>query len=98
LDATILRSAREDEPVDDLHLASIRQRIESIFWTCMAVQNTEEDRGREGIYGSIEFVTGKPIPYESIKVSGPNKHPRESGIFPPAVRQRRVELTWRPAR
>jgi hypothetical protein len=61
------------------------------------VQNTEENRGREGVNGSIEFVTGKPIPYESIKVSGPNKHPRESGMFPPAVRQRRVELDWRPA-
>jgi hypothetical protein len=63
------------------------------------VQNTEEDRGRgaEGINGSIEFVTGKPIPYESVKVSGPNKHPRESGMFPPSVRQRRVELHWRPA-
>lgn len=52
------------------------------------VQNTEENRGRgsEGIYGSIEFVTGKPIPYESIKVSGPNGHQHESGMFPPAVR------------
>lgn len=60
------------------------------------VQNTEEHRSRrEGIDGSMEFVTGKPIPYESIKVSGPNKHPRESGMFPPAVRQRRVELDWR---
>jgi hypothetical protein len=61
------------------------------------VQNTEENREREGITGSLEFVTGKPIPYESVKVSGPNKHPRESGMFPPAVRQRRVELSWRPA-
>jgi len=60
------------------------------------VQNTEEDRSREGVNGSIEFVTGKPIPYESIKITGPNKHPRESGMFPPKVRQRRVELTWRP--
>ncbi len=63
------------------------------------VQNTEENRSRgsEGIYGSIEFVTGKPIPYESIKVTGPNGHQHESGMFPPAVRQRRVELSWRPA-
>jgi hypothetical protein len=61
------------------------------------VQNTEEHGSREGIYGSLEFVTGKPIPYESIRISGPNKHPRESGMFPPAVRQRRVELSWRPA-
>ncbi len=34
LDATILRPRREDEPGRGLHLASIRQRIESIFWTC----------------------------------------------------------------
>jgi len=63
------------------------------------VQNAEESRGRrgEGVNGSIEFVTGKPIPYESIKISGPAKHPRESGMFPPAVRQRRVELSWHPA-
>jgi hypothetical protein len=61
------------------------------------IQNTEENRGRDGVNGSIEFVTGKPIPYESIKVTGPNKHPHESGMFPPAVRQRRVELDWRPA-
>jgi hypothetical protein len=60
------------------------------------VQNTEENRYREGVTGSIEFVTGKLIPYESIKVTGPNKYPRESGMFPPAVRQRRVELSWRP--
>ena len=62
------------------------------------VQNTEEDRGRgdEGVHGSIEFVTGKPIPYESIRISGDNKHPRESGMFPASVRQRRVEITWRP--
>jgi hypothetical protein len=63
------------------------------------IQNTEENRGRgkEGINGSIEFVTGKPIPYETIRVSGPNKHPHESGMLPPAVRQRRVELSWRRA-
>jgi hypothetical protein len=61
------------------------------------VQNTEEHRTRGGVTGSIEFVTGKPIPYESVKVSGPNKKPHESGMFPPSVRQRRVELSWRPA-
>ncbi|MBS1862663.1 MAG: hypothetical protein JSS68_13220 [Actinobacteria bacterium] len=63
------------------------------------VQNTEESRGRagEGTNGSIEFVTGKPIPYETVKISGSNKHPRESGMFPPAVRQRRVELDWHRA-
>ncbi len=36
--------------------------LESPGWR---IQNTQEDRGRgdEGVYGSIEFVTGKPIPY-----------------------------------
>ncbi len=60
------------------------------------VQNAEENESREGIYGSLEFVTGKPIPYESIRISGPAKHRRESGMAPAAVRQRRVELSWRP--
>jgi hypothetical protein len=32
--ATLLRPARKDEPDNDLHLSGIRQRIESIFWTC----------------------------------------------------------------
>lgn len=63
------------------------------------IQNTQEDRGRgdEGVYGSIEFVTGKPIPYEAVRISGDNQHPRESGMLPAAVRQRRVEVSWRRA-
>lgn len=74
------------------------------------VQNADEGRGPrrgEGIYGSMEFVTGKPIPYESVRitcvreaVSKSGKFPvckaqSESGMFPAAVRQRRVELFWR---
>jgi hypothetical protein len=62
------------------------------------VQNADEGRGPrrgEGIYGSMEFVTGKPIPYESIRITGDSKAERESGMFPPPVRQRRVELWWR---
>ncbi|MGH2902264.1 MAG: transposase, partial [Solirubrobacteraceae bacterium] len=34
LEATIVRPARKDEPDSPIHLAPIRQRIESIFWTC----------------------------------------------------------------
>ena len=34
LDATIMRPNRKDEPGRGPHLAPIRQRIESIFWTC----------------------------------------------------------------
>lgn len=59
------------------------------------VQNANEFKSREGIEGSMEFVTGKPIPYESIRITGSNKAERESGMFPPTVRQRRVELFWR---
>ncbi len=33
-DATIIRPRRKDEPGSGPHLAPIRQRIESIFWTC----------------------------------------------------------------
>jgi hypothetical protein len=56
--------------------------------------------------GSMEFVTGKSIPYESVRItcthevmSKSGKFPickaeRESGMLPPAVRQRRVELRW----
>ena len=32
--ATIVRPRRNDEPAGGPHLAPIRQRIESIFWTC----------------------------------------------------------------
>jgi hypothetical protein len=56
------------------------------------VQNANEERRREGPEGSMEFVTGKPIPYESIFVY---KNGTATGMLPPAVRQRRVELSWR---
>jgi hypothetical protein len=56
------------------------------------VQNVDEYKGGEG---QMEFVTGKPIPYESIRVTGnAETGERESGMFPAAVRQRRVELSW----
>jgi hypothetical protein len=32
--ARLLRPSRKDEPENGLHLSGIRQRIESIFWTC----------------------------------------------------------------
>jgi hypothetical protein len=59
------------------------------------VQNVTQFRSREGIEGSMEFVTGKPIPYETIRITGSAREERESGMFPPPVRQRRVELWWR---
>jgi hypothetical protein len=45
-DATILRPARKDEPDSPVHLAPIRQRIESIFWTCKDILTLERHGAR----------------------------------------------------
>ncbi|MFT4034885.1 MAG: IS982 family transposase [Patulibacter sp.] len=45
-DATIVRSRRTDEPGDGPHLAPIRQRIESIFWTCKDLLTLERHGAR----------------------------------------------------
>lgn len=46
LEVTILRPARKDEPANGLHLAPIRQRIESIFWTCKDILTLERHGAR----------------------------------------------------
>jgi Transposase DDE domain len=46
LDATIVRPRRKDEPGTDPHLAPIRQRIESIFWTCKELLTLERHGAR----------------------------------------------------
>lgn len=46
LDATILRPARKDETGPGPHLAPIRQRIESIFWTCKDLLTLERHGAR----------------------------------------------------
>jgi hypothetical protein len=46
LDATILRPRRKDEPGTGPHLAPIRQRIESIFWTCKDILTLERHGAR----------------------------------------------------
>jgi Transposase DDE domain len=46
LDATILRPRRKDEPGEGPHLAPIRQRIESIFWTCKDLLTLERHGAR----------------------------------------------------
>jgi hypothetical protein len=63
-------------------------------------------RGSAG-EGSMEFVTGKPIPDESIRTTEVEKPEhksgsaipihtkfRASGMLPPTLRQRKVELRW----
>jgi len=46
MQTTILRPARKDEPDNGLHLSSIRQRIESIFWTCKDILTLERHGAR----------------------------------------------------
>jgi hypothetical protein len=46
LDATIMRPRRKDEPGHGPHLAPIRQRIESIFWTCKDILTLERHGAR----------------------------------------------------
>jgi len=55
LDATIVRPRRKDEPGHRPHLAPIRQRIESIFWTCKDLL-TLERHGARTIDGIKERV------------------------------------------
>jgi hypothetical protein len=46
MDAVVLRPARQDEPDNGLHLSSIRQRIESVFWTCKDLLTLERHGAR----------------------------------------------------
>jgi hypothetical protein len=46
LGATVLRPARRDEPATGPHLAPIRQRIESVFWTCKDLLSLERHGAR----------------------------------------------------
>jgi hypothetical protein len=46
LHATIVRPRRKDEPGRGPHLAPIRQRIESIFWTCKDILTLERHGAR----------------------------------------------------
>jgi hypothetical protein len=55
LDATIVRPRRKDEPGQGPHLAPIRQRIESIFWTCKDLL-TLERHGARTLQGLKERV------------------------------------------
>jgi hypothetical protein len=46
LNATLVRPRRKDEPGHGPHLAPIRQRIESIFWTCKDLLTLERHGAR----------------------------------------------------
>jgi hypothetical protein len=77
-------------------------RVENVY---EAQPGPYEPRGSNG-EGSMEFITGKPIPDETIRPTAVRvgttpkgqtivKAERESGMLPPPVRQRKVELSWR---
>lgn len=44
--AVLLRPARADEPASELHLSTLRQRIESVFWTCKDLLSLERHGAR----------------------------------------------------
>ena len=46
MDATIVRPRRKGEAGHTAHLAPIRQRIESIFWTCKDILTLERHGAR----------------------------------------------------
>jgi len=46
LDVVVARPTRKDEPGDGPHLSQIRQRIESIFWTCKDLLTLERHGAR----------------------------------------------------
>ncbi len=57
------------------------------------VQDVHEQEGGEG---TMEFLTGKPLPEERIEMTGNVETGQyESGMLPAALRQRKVELSWR---
>jgi len=77
-------------------------RVQNVTESGQGVYMPRSSRGT----GSMEFITGNPIPYESVRItcvrevmSKSGKFPvcraeRESGMLPAAVRQRKVELRW----
>ena len=81
LDAHILRPARKDEPGQGPHLAPIRQRIESIFWTCKDLLGLER-HGARTLHGLRVRLSQRSSP-------SPPRSPSTTDSADPAAR-------WRP--
>lgn len=60
MDATIIRPHRKDEPGKGPHLAPIRQRIESIFWTCKDLL-TLERHGARTLHGLRARIASRTL-------------------------------------
>lgn len=56
------------------------------------VEDVNEERRREGIDGSMEFVTGKAAPPEATRAV--RKGGYEIELVPASVRQRKLQLAW----
>jgi hypothetical protein len=72
-------------------------RVQDVYEAAHGPNSPKSSSGE----GTMEFVTGNPLPDESIRVAGrsrsvcdPKARYRESGMLPAAVRQRKVELRW----
>jgi hypothetical protein len=66
-------------------------RVEDVYEAGHGVYMPRGSRGE----GTMEFITGKPIPDESVQITGDEESGwRQSGMLPAAVRQRKVELRW----
>jgi hypothetical protein len=60
------------------------------------VQDVYENKTREGTEGQMEFVTGKAVPYPTLRATGNvEEGQRVEGLPPLSVRERKVELRWR---
>ncbi len=62
--ARVLRPARKSEPANGLHLSSIRQRIESIFWTLKDQLGLETHRART-LHGLRARIAAKLLAYSA---------------------------------
>jgi Transposase DDE domain len=62
--AAVLRPARTTEPDNGLHLSSIRQRIESIFWTLKDQLGLERHRART-LHGLRARIVSKLLAYSA---------------------------------
>ncbi|HJZ36031.1 MAG TPA: hypothetical protein VJ204_07130 [Solirubrobacterales bacterium] len=65
------------------------------------VQDVIEQPAREGSVGFMEFVTGKDVPEPNIRPVRPARTTKSgqvvvTGVQPASVRQRLVQLRWRP--
>jgi hypothetical protein len=63
-------------------------RVENVYQAGQGVYMPRSSRGT----GSMEFVTGSEIPYDSVRIEA---HGAIIDMPPKVVRQRKVELSWR---